>query len=121
MSEVLVIEDLRRVALADDVQWLFHILEHNFAAFLEACYLYFYYFSDASFVVSEVLDTLVILDDARYAKIQTTKYDSLLNIFYEGQNVRIYVQCTHICNIPINKSISNTFPGVAQNLVVQFR
>ena len=75
----------------------------------------------SSFVVSEVLNTLIILNDAGHAEIQATEHDSLLDVFDEGQDVRVNVQSADIGNIPINKAVSNTLTRVTQDLVIQFR
>ena len=109
------------MTLTNYVERLLDILEHYFATFLEASHLDFYYFADASFVVSEVLDTLIVLDDARYAEVQAAEHDSLLDVFDEGQDVRVNVQGADVRNIPINEAISNTLARVTQDLVIQFR
>ena len=109
------------MTLTNYVQWLLDILQHNFATFFKACHLDFYYFTDASFIVSEVLDTLIVLDDAGHAEVQTTEHDALLDVFDEGQDVRVNVQGADVRNISIYESISNTLARVTQDLVIQFR
>lgn len=121
LSEILIIKHLRRMTLTNYIERLLHVLENNLATFFKTCHLYFYYFADASFVVSEVLNTLIILNDAGHAEIQATEHDSLLDVFDEGQDVRVNVQSADIGNIPINKAVSNTLTRVTQDLVIQFR
>ena len=109
------------MTLTNDVERLLDVLEHYFATLLEASHLDFYYLANASFVVSEVFNTLIIFDDARHAEIQAAENDSFLDIFDKGQNVRVNVQCADIGNIPINEATSNTLARVTQDLVIQFR
>lgn len=58
----LVVEHLGRVALADDIERLLDVLEHDLATLLEARHLYLDYLSNAPLVVSEVFDALIVLD-----------------------------------------------------------
>jgi hypothetical protein len=55
------------MTLTNYVERLLHVFEYNFATFFKTSHLDLYYFADASFVVSEVFDTLIVLDDARHA------------------------------------------------------
>lgn len=116
---ILFVEDLGRVALADYVERLLDVLEDDLAALLEASDLHLDDLADASLVVSEVLDALVVLDDARHAEVQAAEYDSLLDVLDEGQDVGVDVECAHIGDVSVNESIANALPGVAEYFVVQ--
>ena len=83
----LVVEHLRRVALADNVKWLFNILEDNLTTLLEAGHLDLDDLADASLVVPEVLDAFIVFNDARDSEIETAENNSLLNILNESQDV----------------------------------
>lgn len=122
VEEMLVVEeDLRRMALADDVQGLLHVLEHDFAALLEACHLHLDDLADALLIVAEILDAFIILNEARDAKVQAAEDDSLLNVLDEGKDVRVNVERVHICDVSIDEAVADAFPGIAENLVVQLR
>lgn len=116
---ILFVENLGRVALADDVERLLDVLEDDLATLLEASDLHLDDLADASLVVSEVLDALVVLDDARHAEVQAAEYDSLLDVLDEGQDVGVDVECADIGDVSVNESIANALPGVAEYFVVQ--
>ena len=65
----LVVEYLRRVALADNVEGLLHVLEYNLATLLESSDLYLYDLTDASLVVAEVFYALIVFDHTGYAEV----------------------------------------------------
>ena len=50
------------MALADNIEWLFDVLEHDLATLLKASHLNLDDLANASLVVSEVLDALIVLD-----------------------------------------------------------
>ena len=94
------------------VEWLFNILEDYFTTLFEASDLDFDYFTNATFIVSEILDTLVILDDTRDSEIKATKDDTLLDIFDEGKDIRVNIESADIRYVSVYESVSNTFSGV---------
>lgn len=107
------------MALADDVQWLLYILEDDLATLLEACDLHLDYLSNASLVVAEVLDALVILDHARDAQVQAAEDDSLLDVLDKGQNVRVNVESAGVGNVPVDEAVADALAGVTQDLMVE--
>jgi hypothetical protein len=69
LIELATLEYMGWVILAYHVQGLFKVMQHYFARLFEACHLYLHYITDALFIVLDVFDALVVLDDSRDAKV----------------------------------------------------
>lgn len=107
------------MTLTNDVEWLLNILENNLAAFLEARHLHLDYLSDAPLVVSEVLDALIVLDDARDAEVEAAEDDSLLDVLDESEDVGVDVEGADVRDVSVDEAVPDALAGVTQDLVVQ--
>jgi hypothetical protein len=107
------------MTLTNYVERLLDVLKDYLATLLKTCHLHFDYFSNAFFVLFDIADAFVILDDSRNSKVEATEEYSLLDVFYECKDVSVNFQIVDIENITVYKAIANTFSTIAKNFVVK--